>query len=92
MLIRVTGIDGTDAFIDAQDVRVVMPGQEDSPKAKLPTEENGLPIIRPKEDKPEIAVSIVAFKTPGAQAIVIAEAPKQLTARINAARTGTEVH
>jgi len=90
MLLRVTGVDGTDAFIDAGDVLAILPGKEDKPK--LPTEENGIAIIRPKTEPEEVKVSIVSFKAQGQQAIVVAEAPKQLAGRINAARTGTEVH
>ena len=80
MLLRVTGVDGTVAWVGAEDVRLVLPAQEDKPK--LPTEENGVAIIRPKA---EIKASIVAFNTPGAEGIVIAEAPDVFGPRVNEA-------
>ena len=80
MMIRVTGVDGTVAWIGAEDVRLILPAQEE--KAKLPTEENGVTIIRPKA---EITASIVAFNTPGAEAIVVKEAPDALAPRVNEA-------
>ena len=80
MMIRVTGVDGTVAWVGADDVRLILPAQEE--KAKLPTEENGVTIIRPKA---EIKASIVAFNTPNAEAIVVGEAPDDLGPRVNAA-------
>ena len=76
MMIKVTGTDGTDAYIAADDVLAILPGQDDA-KPVLPThEQNGIPIVG--REVPEIVVSIVSFKAPGQAPIVIAEKPRGL--------------
>jgi len=80
MVIRVIGVDGTVAWVGAEDIRLILPAQEDKPK--LPTETaDGIAIIG--HEKPEIKASIVAFNTPGAEAIVIAESPDDFGPRVN---------
>lgn len=83
-LIEVTGMDGTGAFIDPHEVRQILPaiaaGQQ------LPREQDGIAIVG--RDDPEVKGSIVAFKTPGSDQLVVNEHPATLAERINEARRG----
>ena len=82
MVIRVTGVDGTVAWVSAEDVRLILPAQEDKPP--LPTETaEGIAIIG--HEAPEIKASIVGWNTPGTEGIVIAESPDAFAQRVNAA-------
>lgn len=80
MLLRVVGVDGTVAWISGEDIRVILPATQEK---QLPGKtDGGLAIVGRTS---EITASIVAWNTPGAEAIVVAEAPDVLGARVNAA-------
>lgn len=83
-LIEVKGTDGTSAFIDAGDVRAILPATEEGGLSLPPSDEKGVPIIGGAV--PTITKSIVAFKTPGAGPLVIDEAPESLADRVMDAR------
>ena len=82
MVIRVVGVDGTVAWIGAEDVRLILPAQEDKPTLPTKDEKTGIALIRPAS---KIEASIVAWNTPGAEGIVVKEAPDDLAQRVNAA-------
>jgi len=85
MVIRVVGVDGTVAWIGAEDVRLILPAQENSKDLPTKDEKTGVAIIRPPV---EIKASIVAFNTPGAESIVVGESPDALAYRVNNALRG----
>ncbi len=81
MVIRVEGTDGTVAWVNAEDVRAILPAK--SKKPDLPTEQNGVTIVG--RTAPEIKASLVLWNTPGADPLVIGEAPGDFAQRVNAA-------
>ncbi len=85
MVIEMVGVDGTSAFVSAEDVRIILPAQEDTPELPTKDKETGVAIVRPPT---EIKASIVSWNTPGAEAIVIGEPPAALAKRVNEALRG----
>lgn len=79
MVIEVRGNDGTSAYLDPDDVGLVMPAIDGS-KAALPREQDGIAIVG--RSAPEVVGSIVKLKS-GPQ-VAIDELPASIAARINA--------
>ncbi len=83
MVIRVEGVDGSVAWINAEDVRLILPATSKADR-QLPTKDakTGVALIRPPA---EIKATVVAWNTPGVEPIVIGGNPDDFAQRVNEA-------